>query len=365
MVVSESRIQANRRNAQLSTGPKTAEGKERSRANALKHGLCASVVVAEDAETVTTRTDEFFKTLKPQNDFHCWLVTQIALESVRIERSERMERRIRDKISMKAELTWGDDKRLEAMLLGSTLGNRPDVVVEQLCRSVQGCEWLMTRWAMLARVADVDKVWTAEQTDLAFNLLGTPAEFRAGKKPGESLDFDGYLVEASSDLAAMARREIAVLKERRELISPLDEVAQALAMADLGEDTDPELKRLRRHEATLHSKLQWCVKQLRFQAPFNEPQRGLRRKWVPDLMLIDNVEEFKMPAPLAPPVIQPEPLVLTKFDHPPFDLEPEECPGPDEVANIPMILKNRRAKMLKKADDRRDVKRRNVEKLRA
>jgi hypothetical protein len=365
MFVSESRREANRRNAQLSTGPKTAEGKERSRLNALKHGLCSSVVVAEDASVVMTRTEEFFITLKPQNDFHCWLVSEVALESVRIERAERMERRIRDKIAMKAELTWDDDRRLEAILLGSTLGNRPDLVVEQLRKNVQGCEWLMARWAMLAYVADVDKTWTPEQTALAFDLLGTPDVFRVGKKPGDSLDFEGKLVESGTDLAALARREIAELKERRERIKPLDEVARALAMADLGEDNDPELIRLRRQEATLYSRLRWCLRQLQVQSPFQEPQRGLKRKWIPDRTFVNPVEELKPPEPLKPLEIQPDLPILTKFDHPPFDLLPEESPEPGEVADIAKILKSRQVRKSKKAQARRESRRRKVENLRA
>lgn len=45
-------LEANRRNALRSTGPRTEEGKQRSRANAFRHGLTAETIVAnvEDAE---------------------------------------------------------------------------------------------------------------------------------------------------------------------------------------------------------------------------------------------------------------------------------------------------------------------------
>src|SRR5947199_10548624 len=102
MIVSEARLAANRRNAARSTGPKTEEGKQRSRANALKHGLCASVVVAEDAKLVQRRASDWFDALKPQDEFQSWLVDEIAIISIRIDRCERMERRARDVKAMRA-----------------------------------------------------------------------------------------------------------------------------------------------------------------------------------------------------------------------------------------------------------------------
>src|SRR5258707_6544233 len=150
MIVSEARVAANRRNAARSTGPKTEEGKQRSRANALKHGLCASVVVSEDAKLVQQRASDWFDALKPQCEFHSWLVDEVAILSIRIDRCERMERRARDVKAMKAELCWEDDRRLDAVRLGGLLPKRPREGVEELRRTPPGCEWLVAPWGMLA-----------------------------------------------------------------------------------------------------------------------------------------------------------------------------------------------------------------------
>src|SRR5262245_48999184 len=51
-MTSHRQFEANRRNAQRSTGPKTEDGKRQSRVNAVRHGLTAETVIGslEDAE---------------------------------------------------------------------------------------------------------------------------------------------------------------------------------------------------------------------------------------------------------------------------------------------------------------------------
>ena len=88
MPASEARIAANRQNAARSTGPKTPEGKERSRANALKHGLTGEGVVlpSGDAEEVERRAASFRSELRPSGEVGETLVRRAALMAVRMER---------------------------------------------------------------------------------------------------------------------------------------------------------------------------------------------------------------------------------------------------------------------------------------
>ncbi len=357
MYVSQARIDANRKNSARSTGPKTPEGKAISRANALKHGLCATVLVAEDVGLVQRRAEEVYIALLPQNEFHCWLVDQVAVHSVRVDRCERIERRVRDKVALRAELTWDDDRRREAEILGAMLPGKPSENVDLLRRSPHGCEWLITRWAMLAYAFDRKKAWSPEQTALAFDLLATPHAFREGHTPGVELDLEGRPVEAEGDLAALARRRIAELKERRDAVSDLDEVERALAMVDLNDD-DPELRRVRRHEATLHRRLRWYITQINAKPSHDRVIPGTRPEWHDGLR--------GTPAP--EPKTAEEVLAMTHpadSFQPPFDLDPDEEPPIGQKADIPAVLNSRKAKRVAKAEAQRQARRRRLDQYRA
>jgi hypothetical protein len=87
MSISEARLNANRRNAQLSTGPKTPEGKAASSANALTHGLTATKLIPErEAAEVQRRRQAFYEELRPRGEVGQTLVERAAVLSVRMER---------------------------------------------------------------------------------------------------------------------------------------------------------------------------------------------------------------------------------------------------------------------------------------
>ncbi|WP_435011478.1 hypothetical protein P12x_002790 [Tundrisphaera lichenicola] len=88
MSTSEARVAANRRNALLSTGPKTPEGKARSRENAVKHGLTGEGVVlpAEEAVEVERLRRSFEAELQPSGEVGRTLVRRLALLAVRMDR---------------------------------------------------------------------------------------------------------------------------------------------------------------------------------------------------------------------------------------------------------------------------------------
>lgn len=88
--------EANRRNAQNSTGPRTEEGKQRSSMNALKHGLTAESVVlpGEDAAQFDALQQRFMEEYAPQTVLETELVKLIAGCVWRLKRVPVFERAI-------------------------------------------------------------------------------------------------------------------------------------------------------------------------------------------------------------------------------------------------------------------------------
>jgi hypothetical protein len=96
-MTTEKQIAANRRNAQLSTGPKTLAGKSASRLNAFKHGMNATGFVIpagkskENLEEFQGLLAALRSDLRPQGTLQELLVEHIAIQQWRLRRVYRAE----------------------------------------------------------------------------------------------------------------------------------------------------------------------------------------------------------------------------------------------------------------------------------
>src|SRR5215468_7594764 len=92
-MTSNLQIEANRRNAQRSTGPRTAEGRRLSRMNALKHGLTAQhVTVFDETEADFRRFQrQLMRVLRPEGAMEAQLAERAIICSWRLRRVYRIE----------------------------------------------------------------------------------------------------------------------------------------------------------------------------------------------------------------------------------------------------------------------------------
>ncbi len=92
-MTSDKRIEANRRNALKSTGPKTPEGKASVRYNAMKHGLLSQDVLlpGEDEATLRELGELLRDELQPVGELESMLVDRIVAAHWRLCRLGRVE----------------------------------------------------------------------------------------------------------------------------------------------------------------------------------------------------------------------------------------------------------------------------------
>jgi len=95
--ISQRKVDANRRNAQKSTGPRTSAGKVRARLNAVTHGILAKEAVvmkgdgAEEASEFAELVESLHAHLQPQDAVERLLIDRVAACYWRLRRAQRFE----------------------------------------------------------------------------------------------------------------------------------------------------------------------------------------------------------------------------------------------------------------------------------
>lgn len=93
IMVTEARLEANRRNASLSTGPRSPDGKAMSSKNAVRHGLLGGELLLpdEDAEELERFRAGVLERLQPEDDVERFMADRVIANAWRLKRVYRIE----------------------------------------------------------------------------------------------------------------------------------------------------------------------------------------------------------------------------------------------------------------------------------
>jgi hypothetical protein len=202
MACSQARIDANKRNATRSTGPRSEAGKSRSRYNGMVHGLRSEVAVmpSENPAEYDERLLGVADSLQPRSTVEELLVHQIASTSWQYDRAVRVEsahvaaiienaaNRELEEVHSLANRLFATRGELPIEIWGTIewehAGPRPShpplpddpedpaKIVRQLESSVAGCQWMIERLTELRELLEPGRAWEAHHKLKFVRLLG-------------------------------------------------------------------------------------------------------------------------------------------------------------------------------------------------
>ncbi len=271
-MTSEKQIQANKLNAQNSTGAKSTQGKAIVAKNALKHGILSSEVVLETSEIGENKKEfedlqnSLFTDLKPMGILEEILVDRIATTYWRLRRVIRAEngaiRRQTDDLDFKQLLKKAEqadhfdqypaltDYRNQR-LRNSIGALRAKQELEELKRTVEDMGYLPE-----AAFKEYVKLTNIERDEKHFSFFMFFNENAQGRVEGEEKEKGkkALLFTLEADIKAAKASEMAAEEmEQHE--------TEALAMA-LSVPSEEVIDKIARYETTLENQLHKAINQL-------------------------------------------------------------------------------------------------------
>jgi hypothetical protein len=219
MTASAARVEANRRNAKKSTGPRTEDGKARSRRNAVTHGMRAEKLILQDEDplVIEERKGAWRASLLPGDDVEELLVERAVVQTWMQERAWRAQAAKAKASLAQNGVAEAAAEKLQVEDLGRRLftdrcgplvfypspflcehedfdrdtttsyvakgqpePDRPGALVLRLQATLTGCEWMLSEWAKLKATLDKGQAWLSADKLKAVRLLG--------KQPLDAID---------------------------------------------------------------------------------------------------------------------------------------------------------------------------------
>jgi hypothetical protein len=177
-MATDAQIAANQTNALKSTGPRTMEGKMKSRRNALKHGMASDgkVLPPEDRRKFNERITLWSGEWKPQCDMERYQLEIAVSASVQVDRCKRHEEAEIGRRRRVATQNWEKTQKRRIKKCTKHWLTQPAECLEQLQEFTRGCEWILAGWEELAQALEDNECLTAEEGCRAMRLLGWPPE---------------------------------------------------------------------------------------------------------------------------------------------------------------------------------------------
>lgn len=175
-------MRANQANAQKSTGPRSDEGKARSRANALDHGLSGDGPVCEAhfREQVEHYKQMFRRYFPTRNVAEEEVYEQYCVSLIRMKACQFEQARLRAAEARRARDCWDDDHETQVDRIAARIRRDPGPTMRLLRTSLHGRLWLIAQWEALRLELDQSD-WTPDQEKTAHDLMGHHPDFRAAK----------------------------------------------------------------------------------------------------------------------------------------------------------------------------------------
>jgi hypothetical protein len=258
------KLAANRRNAQKSTGPKTAEGRAASSLNSLKHGLLAKTVVVqgyklkESTREFQTLCQEFYTIYAPVGPAEEMLVDQIVTATWRLRRARTAES---GEIALSVDGGWWKREKhnplMDTLAYPQLCGT--EGLVGRLQQTVWGCRYLIHCLSNLRYAVERGGELTEEKMKFFTeqNLRGCPGNL------GEKLEqLRAWLMANPEKLEPEALRE----RHKSEVLKCLNpEIRDAEYLLERNEKRENAEERSRQAAAVLPSE-ETLDKILRYEA---------------------------------------------------------------------------------------------------
>jgi hypothetical protein len=207
-MISEKQLEANRRNAQRSTGPRTGEGKKIAALNARRHNLTGQVTAMTEADRIMhdAFSASIVESLAPEGAMETQLAQRVATDSWRLNRISAVE----DNLfalghSAKSEEIETDDPEIHAALTAAR-------VFQAESKELQ----LLTLYEQRIN-RNIQKNLAMLQALQSARLAKREAEMKEAKKLLQLSEIKGLQYEPTKDGFVFSNADIhaAIDKERR------------------------------------------------------------------------------------------------------------------------------------------------------